>query len=192
MASESNPPFCSRTPGMPEIEIPLECNSTRGCACPPTKLPRLGDAVFVYFFCKNPQHYPKCWKGKAYECHLCNPRETKNNLYYCAECAAEGREICHYAGKHINNHVNNMHGRRKVDRHFAACHPEVFQIIEEYKRNISAVPKRKRPSQADQSQKRLRTQTNTLIECDDGNNASMPRYEADLPSAVPPNAYPGL
>lgn len=61
----------------------------------------------------------------------------ENWVYYCSECDALGHSVRHFAAKHINNHVNNMHEGRTVKRRFAG-NSDLIQHIQDYKRSLTS------------------------------------------------------
>jgi len=108
------------------------------------EIPHVSSEVEVYFFCKESNHHPTYFApGRIYECRLCPSGRRENWVYYCTECATLGRSTRHYAAKHINKHVNSMHGWKSVKRGFAD-EEHIFQNIQEYKKFISSPRKQAR------------------------------------------------
>lgn len=117
-------------------------------------------SIDVYFFCSDPNHYPNHFaKKRCYECPLC-PEDITKSHYFCSECFKQKKEICHYAAKHINNHMKNMHDDRKVERKFAESCPEIRDTVLNYKQGMSSGKKRKaeRNPQSNKKQKQNHNQ----------------------------------
>jgi len=102
-----------------------------------TNPPTSPSDIIVFFFCKELDHNPSEFvSGRNYECRLCPLGRRDNWAYYCTACEGMGSPVCHYAAKHINNHVNNIHEGRNVKRRFANNEQQLR--IQEYKMMLAS------------------------------------------------------